>query len=143
MAGKKVAAAPGFPEALAKLLKERKLKVPAGLTSAPPEAYAHQPAAYVQQLAKLSDEALAAQAARVAGYAAKQAARAKDAWDRSPLIVEMKRRKLKVPPRPAKVVGAAFSLKTPLREWTDEQLVEVAKEWARRGSTPSTGAKKS
>jgi len=123
-----------FPQALVKLLKDRKIKVPAGLAAAPPEAYAHQSAAYVQELARLDDESLAERAEHIAGYASRQSERAKAAWDQSPIIVELKRRKLKAPPRPKRVVGAAFSLKTPLREWSDEQLIEAATEWSRRGS---------
>lgn len=122
-----------FPGALAKLLRSRKLKVPKGLAEAPPDAYANQPAAFVETLATLDDDALQKQADKVAGYAARQAERARASWDTSPLIVELRRRKLKEPPRPARVVGAAFSMKKPLREWSDEAILEVAREWSKRG----------
>ncbi len=125
--------ADNFPDALAKLLRSRKLKVPKGLEDAPPEAYANQPAAFVETLAALDDEPLQRQAEKVAGYAARQAERARASWDTSPLILELRRRKLKEPPRPARVVGAAFSMKKPLREWSDEAILEVAREWSKRG----------
>ena len=122
-----------FPAALAALLRSRKIKVPAGLAQAPPEAYANQPASVVEQLADLDDDALAAQAAHVAGYAKRYEARLKKAWDDSPLIKELKRRKLKMPPRPTRVVGAAVTFKKPLREWSDAEVVRAAEEWSRRG----------
>lgn len=124
---------PSFPEELAKLLRRRKLKVPAGLAEAPAVAYASQPASVVEQLDKLDDAALQAQADHIAGYAARQAERAKKAWDTSPLIAEIRRRKLTEPPRPTRVVGAAFSLKKPLGEWSDRELLDVAGEWSERG----------
>ncbi|HVL82048.1 MAG TPA: hypothetical protein VM840_10715 [Actinomycetota bacterium] len=122
-----------FPQALASLLRSRKLKVPPGLESAPPEAYANQPPEVVDQLTKLPDDRLLAQAQHVAGYAKRREARVKASWEGSPLIKEMKRRKLKVPAAPTRVVGAALSYKRPLREWSDAELVEAAKEWSRRG----------
>jgi hypothetical protein len=123
-----------FPQALAKLLRSRKIKVPAGLATAPPEAYARQPASIVEQLSSLDDAALSAQAAKIAGYAKRQAQRAKAEWDRSPLIAELRRRKLKAPPTPKRVVGAVFPLKRPLSEWSDRELTEAAAKWSRAGS---------
>src|SRR5688572_20884617 len=91
-----------FPQALAKLLRQRKLKVPAGLAKAPPHAYGSQDASAVEALSRLPDEALAATAEKVAGYAKRQTARAKQTWDTSPLVAELRRRKLKEPPCPIK-----------------------------------------
>lgn len=129
----KRAAEPSFLDALAALLKSRKLKVPAGLAAAPPAAYASQPASVVEQLANLDDSTLARQAEKIAGYARRQAERAAQAWDGSPLIAELRRRKLEEPLRPAKVVGVAFSLKRPLGEWSDAEIVQAATEWSARG----------
>lgn len=123
-----------FPAALAALLKRRKLRVPPGLVDAPPDAYAREPASLVEQLADLPDDDLLRYADKIAGFAKVQADRAKRAWDTSPLIGELRRRKLKEPPRPVRVVGAAFSLKKPLAEWSDAELVSAAKEWSVRGS---------
>lgn len=122
-----------FPEALAELLRKRRLKVPDGLVEAPPEAYARQPASFASRLADLDDDALALHAEKVASYARRQAERAERAWDTSPLIGEIRRRKLKEPPRPRRVVGAVFSLKKPLREWTDAELLDAARQWSERG----------
>jgi hypothetical protein len=121
-----------FPDALAKLLRKRKLKVPPGLTAAPPQAYANQPASVVEQLEGLDDGALSMQAERIAGYAKRQAERARAAWDNSPLIAELRRRKLTEPPRPTRVVGASASLKKPLAQWTDKELLAAATEWSTR-----------
>jgi hypothetical protein len=127
-------AADTFPEAFAALLRKRKIKVPAGLADAPPAAYADQPASVVEQLASLGDDTLRKQAEKVAGYAGRHAERARRVWDESPLIVEMRRRKLKLPKQPAKVVGAAFSIKKPLREWSDAELRNAAEQWSKRGN---------
>lgn len=124
----------GFPTALAELLRSRRIRVPNGLLDAPPEAYARQDAAFVQELAKLDDDALRAHAERVAGYARRQAERARRSWDTSPLIVELRRRKLKEPPRPQRVVGAAFNLKKPLPEWSDAEVLEAARQWSEQGA---------
>ncbi len=122
-----------FPKALAALLRSRKLRVPSGLEQAPPEAYANQPPELVARLEDLDDESLMRQAAHIAGFERKREARLKAVWDDSPLIKEIKRRKLKPPPRPRRVVGAAISFKRPLREWTDEELLAAAREWSKRG----------
>lgn len=124
-----------FPEALAALLRKRKLKVPPGLKTAPEEAYARQPASFVQQLAGLDDAALLAHAQRVAGYAARQQERAKKAWDTSPLVREIRRRGLKEPKQPRRVVGVSFPIKgRPFTEWKDAELVSAAKEWSKLGA---------
>lgn len=123
-----------FLARLAALLRSRGLKVPAGLTSAPPIAYASQPPEFVETLAALGDDELSAHAERVAGYARRLSERTTAAWETSPLIAEIRRRKLKEPKRPARVVGLAFSLKKPLSDWTDRDLIAAAKEWSRRGS---------
>ena len=122
-----------FPKAFAALLRERGVAVPRGLSSAPPEAYANAAAEVVTQLARLSDAELERYAERVAGYASRQAARAKAAWNSSPLIAEIKRRKLTVPPPPPRVVGASVSLAKPLAEWTNRELLAAAREWSKRG----------
>jgi hypothetical protein len=123
-----------FPAALAALLRSRKLAVPKGLEAAPPAAYANQPVSFVDQLAKHSDAELKLFAEKVAGYATRQSARAKAAWDSSPLIIELRRRKLKEPALPTRVVGVSVSLRTPLKEWTDAQILKAAKEWSKKGS---------
>lgn len=122
-----------FPSALAKLLRSRRLKVPAGLKDAPPEAYAKMPASAVKDLEGLSDDALSERAEKIAGFAERQAQRAKQSWESSPLVAEIRRRKLRAPSAPKRVVGAAFSLKKPLGDWTDEELLEAAREWSSRG----------
>ena len=124
----------GFPSALAALLRSRKIAVPKGLEEAPPEAYADQPASVVEQLAKQPDAQLKAYAEHIAGFAARRLARAKAAWDSSPLIAELRRRKLKEPSPPKRVVGANVSLKTPLKDWTDAQILKAANEWAKKGA---------
>lgn len=121
---------PTFLEALAALLKSRKLKLPTGLKSAPPAAYARQPAEFVAQLAKLDDKALSDRAEHIAGYAKKQQARAKAAWDTSPVIVEIKKRKLKGPERPASMPSGAIVVRKPLADWSNAELLSAAKQWA-------------
>ncbi len=123
-----------FPAALAELLRSRKLAVPKGLESAPPEAYANQSVSFVDQLAKHPDSQLEMFAEKVAGWAPRQLARAKAEWDSSPLIAELRRRKLKEPAPPKRVAGVSVSLRTPFKEWTDAQIVKAAGEWSKRGS---------
>lgn len=125
--------APTFATELAKLLRSRKLRVPRGLTGAPPDAYGRVDASRVAAFADLSDEVLVAQAERVAGWAARQRERAKAEWERSPLVTEIRRRKLKAPPAPTKVVGASVPLRKPLRDWSDAELLRAAKDWSDRG----------
>lgn len=122
-----------FPEAFAKLLRARKIPVPKGLAGAPPEAYASQPASVVDDLAKLPDVELKRFAEQVGGYAARQAERALREWERSPLIAELRRRKLKEPPKPAKVAGVSVSLTKPLAKWTDKELLRAAERWSKLG----------
>jgi hypothetical protein len=122
-----------FPTAFAELLRSRKLAVPKGLADAPPEAYASQPASFVQQLERLPDTELKRFAEKVGGYAQRQADRAAAEWDRSPLIAELRRRKLKEPPRPTRPAGVSASLAKPLAEWTDKELVDAATRWSRIG----------
>jgi len=121
-----------FPRAFAALLRERGIAVPRGLQAAPPEAYGSASADVVSELARLSDPELERYAERVAGFAARQSARAKAAWNSSPLIAEIRRRKLSVPPPPVRVVGASVSLRKPLAEWTNRELLAAAREWAKR-----------
>lgn len=122
-----------FPKAFGALLKSRGLAVPRGLLAAPPEAYARAPGEFVETLAKLGDRDLLAHAEKIATYADRLADRAKASWESSPLIGEIRRRKLKEPPRPDRLVALAFSLKKPLSEWSDRELLQAAKEWSRRG----------
>jgi hypothetical protein len=129
----KPAASP-FIDALADLLRSRNLEIPPGLLEAPPEAYAGQSEAVVQTMARFKDEDLVERAAKVAGWGQRQAERAEQAWESSPLIGELRRRGLAEPPRPTRVVGASFSLKKPLAEWTDDELEEAVTTWARLGS---------
>ena len=128
--------APGgdsFPKAFAALLRSRKIAVPKGLADAPPEAYASQPASIVDELAKLPDAELKRFATQVGGYAGRQADRAKREWERSPLIAELRRRKLKVPPPPTRVTGASVSLAKPLAKWSDKELLRAAERWSKLG----------
>jgi hypothetical protein len=129
----KPAASP-FIAALAELLRSRNLEIPPGLLEAPPEAYAGQTEAVVQTMARLKDEDLQARAGKVAGWGRRQAERAEQAWESSPLIGELRRRGLPEPARPTRVVGASFSLKKPLAEWTDEELKEAVATWVRLAS---------
>lgn len=126
-------AGPTFAEALADLLRSRKLKVPRGLRSAPPDAYGRSDASSIDAFRELPDEALVAQAERVAGYASRQRERAKREWESSALVAEIRRRKLKVPPGPKRVVGASVSLRKPLGEWSDAELLAAARDWSGRG----------
>jgi hypothetical protein len=123
-----------FIDALAELLRSRNIQIPPGLLEAPPEAYAGQSEAVVQTMARLKDEDLVERAGKVAGWGQRQAERAERAWESSPLIGELRRRGLPEPPRPTRVVGASFSLKKPLTEWTDDELQEAVAAWARLGS---------
>jgi hypothetical protein len=107
--------------------------VPAGLEDAPPQAYASQPSSLVEQLADLGDEELRRYAAQIAGYALRQAKRAREAWEASPLIAELRRRKLREPACPVRVVGASVSLTKPLKEWSNGEIVRAADEWSRMG----------
>ncbi len=127
------AAEPTFPEALAKLLRSRKVRVPTGLTEAPPQAYASQPPSYVERLGELGNDELRRYAEQIAGYAPRQAKRAREAWDASPLVAELRRRKLAEPAPPVRVVGASVSLAKPLSEWSDREVVRAADEWSRMG----------
>lgn len=122
-----------FPSALAELLRSRKIRVPAGLTDAPPQAYASQPPSFVDELSRLSNTELKAYAEKIAGYAGRQAQRAREGWESSPLIAELRRRGLEEPVAPVRVVGASVSLAKPLSEWSDEELVRAADEWSRMG----------
>ncbi|HYR63268.1 MAG TPA: hypothetical protein VET24_11650 [Actinomycetota bacterium] len=123
-----------FIDALADLLRSRNIDIPPGLLEAPPEAYAGQSESVVLAMARLKDENLAERAGKVAGWGQRQAERAVHAWESSPLIGELRRRGLAEPARPTRVVGAAFSLKKPLAEWTDEEIEGAAAAWARLGS---------
>lgn len=123
-----------FITALAELLRSRNLEIPPGLLEAPPEAYAGQTEAVVQTMARLRDEDLEERAGKVAGWGRRQAERAERAWESSPLIGELRRRGLPEPARPTRVVGASFSLKKPLAEWTDEELEEAVATWTRLAS---------
>ena len=122
-----------FPEALALLLRARKIAVPKGLIDAPPEAYASQRASFVVQLERLPDSELRRFAEKVAGYARRQEERARVEWERSPLIAELRRRKLAEPPRPVRAAGVSVSLAKPLAEWSDAELIRAADEWSRIG----------
>ncbi len=124
-----------FPKALAALLRSRKMAVPRGLTEAPPEAHASQPASFVDQLARLPDGELKRFAEKVAGFTARQEERARIEWERSPLIAELRRRKLKEPPRPVRAAGVSVSLAKPLAEWSDAEIVRAANDWSRIGRT--------
>ena len=122
-----------FPRALATLLRSRKIRVPTGLKDAPPQAYASQPPSFVDQLAQLPDPDLRAYAEKIATYAKRQADRARQAWEASPLIAELRRRGLDEPEVPSRVVGASVSLAKPLKEWSDREIRRAADEWSRMG----------
>ncbi len=124
--------AESFPEALAELLRSKKIPVPKGLLNAPPQAYAGQPVSFVEQIAKRPVAELKEFADKVATYAARQQARAKSVWDSHPLIVEVRRRKLKEPNMPDRVIGISVSLVKPLKEWTDKELLRAVDEWVKR-----------
>lgn len=122
-----------FPGALASLLRSRKIRVPTGLSAAPPQAYASQPPSFVEHLAQLPDPDLRAYAEKIATYAKRQAERARQAWEASPLIAELRRRGLEEPEVPARVVGASVSLAKPLSEWSNREITNAAAEWSRMG----------
>ncbi len=107
--------------------------MPTGLETAPRQAYASQPPSFVERLADLGNDELQQYAAHIAGYSRRQAKRARDAWDASPLIAELRRRKLAEPAPPVRVVGASVSLTKPLGEWSDGEIVRAANEWSRMG----------
>jgi hypothetical protein len=123
----------GFPAAFAALLKNKKIAVPKGLVDAPPEAYASQDESLVEQLANLSTAQLKQFAEKVAGYAGRQQERARAEWERSPLVAELRRRKLKEPKPPSRPTGASVSLKKPLEKWSDKELLEAANRWSKLG----------
>lgn len=124
---------PSFPQAFAKLLRNRGLSVPKGLKDAPSEAYAGQPAAFVEQLSGLPDNELKRYAEQVGGYVRRQEQRAKREWDTSPLIAELRKRKLKEPLTPTRAVGASVSLAKPLSDWSNAEILRAADEWSRMG----------
>lgn len=132
--GQRDASEGAFTEAFVRLLRSRKIAVPKDLSTAPSEAYAHQPASFVDQLATASDKELKRFAAQVAGYAQRQADRARTEWERSPLIAELRRRKLKEPPPPKRSAGVSVSLAKPLADWSDKELVKAAEHWSKLGS---------
>jgi hypothetical protein len=134
-AGKRISGAAGdsFTSALADLLRSRKIRVPTGLEDAPRHAYASQPASFVDELAGLGNKELRLYAEKIASYAQRQAERARQAWEASPLIAELRRRKLEEPSCPVRVVGASVSLSKPLSDWSDEEIVRAADEWSRMG----------
>ena len=121
-----------FLQALIELLSSRGLDIPPGLAEAPPAAYAGQGAGTVQMMARLKDVDLLERAAKVAGWQGRQEERSVQAWESSPLIREIRRRGLQEPPRPARVASVAFSMKKPLAEWEDAELLGAAAEWAKR-----------
>ena len=122
-----------FPGALAALLRSRRIRVPAGLEEAPRQAYASQPPSFVEQLAGLGNEELRRYAEKIAGYARRQAKRAREDWEASPLIAELRRRRLQEPDCPVRVVGASVSLTKPLSQWSDGEIMRAADEWSRMG----------
>jgi hypothetical protein len=124
---------PSFPQAFAKLLRNRGLSVPKGLKDAPSEAYAGQPADFVEQLSGLSDNELKRYAEQVGGYLRRQEQRAKREWDTSPLIAELRKRKLKEPPPPTRAVGVSVSLAKPLSDWSNAEILRAADDWSRMG----------
>jgi hypothetical protein len=126
--------AAAFPRAFAALLRERGVPVPRGLSTAPVEAYANAAADFVEELSRMGDDDLERYAERVAGFAARQAARARSEWESSPLIRELKRRKLTLPRPPVRVVGASVSLAKPLADWSNAELLAAAREWSNRGA---------
>lgn len=122
-----------FTEALAALLRSRKIRVPSGLLDAPRHAYASQPASFVDELAGLGNKELRLYAEKIASYADRQAERARRAWESSPLIAELRRRRLAEPSCPVRVVGASVSLSKPLSDWSDGEIIRAADEWSRMG----------
>ena len=122
-----------FPAAFARLLRSRGISVPRGLRDAPPEAYAGQPAELVDQLSGLPDTELKRYAERVGGWVRRQEQRAHREWDTSPLIAELRRRKLKEPACPVRVVGVSVSLAKPLADWSNAEILRAAEEWSRMG----------
>ncbi|MEX2394105.1 MAG: hypothetical protein WD826_06470 [Actinomycetota bacterium] len=131
--GQKGEAALDFRVVFAELLKAKKIPVPKELLGAPPEAYASQPASFVEQLERLPKAELVRFAEKVGGYAKRQRERALQAWETSPLIAEIRRRKLKEPSPPLKPTGASVGLTKPLAEWTDKQLLSAAERWSKMG----------
>lgn len=122
-----------FPAALAQLLRKRGLDVPEGLEKAAPVSYANQPRETVKLLENLTDKELEIQATRIATYEDRRVARAVAQWDSSPIIAELRKRGLTEPPSPRRPIGASFSFGKPLPEWTDEEVLQAAREWSRRG----------
>jgi hypothetical protein len=128
------AQAESFPHALADLLRSKKIPVPKGLLEATPQAYAGQPVSFIEQLGRRPAAELKAYAEKIATFAARQDARARSVWDSHPLIVELRRRKLKEPKMPARVIGVAVSMARPLKEWTDKEILRAVDEWVKRSS---------
>jgi hypothetical protein len=105
--------------------------VPKGLLDAPVEAYASQPASVVDQLEGLSDADLRRYAEKVAGYAQRQAERALKEWESSPLIAELRRRRLREPQPPRRPAGVSVSLAKPMKEWSDKEILKAASDWSK------------
>lgn len=138
----KAEVAPGpsaFLHGLAELIRSRGLEVPDGLLEAPPAAYAGQGEGTVTAMSRLRDADLLERAGKVAGWQLRQVERAEQAWERSPLIHELRRRGLAEPERPGKVVGAAFSLKKPLAQWSDDEVLSAVDQWIELARTTTRG----
>ena len=120
-----------FLVAFIALLKKKKVPVPKGLADAPPVAYADQPASFVEQMERLPNTELKRYAERIAGYTSRLAERAKREWDGSPLIVELRRRKLKEPSVPERPAGISVSLAKPLSDWSDREILHAAERWSK------------
>ncbi len=87
----------------------------------------------VEQLSGLSDTELKRYAEQIGGYVRRQEKRARREWDMSPLIAELRKRKLKEPPSPVRVVGASVSLAKPLSDWSNAEILRAAGDWSRMG----------
>lgn len=128
-----------FLQALAELIASRGLEVPDGLLESPPAAYAGQGEGTVIAMSRLRDADLLERAGKVAGWQQRQVERAEQAWERSPLIAELRRRGLAEPQRPSRVVGAAFSLKKPLAQWSDDEVLSAVEQWLELARTAVRG----
>ena len=101
------------------------------MRDAPPEAYASQPASFVEQLEQLPDAELRRYAEKVAGHTERQRERARREWESSPLIAELRRRGLSEPPCPTRPAGVSVSLAKPLKEWSDKEILKTARDWSK------------
>ena len=128
---------PTFPEALAALLRSRKVRVPQAWPTRRHRPTPHSHRRMSSSSASWATRSFAGTPSRSPDTPLGRPNRAREAWEASPLIAELRRRQLKEPDPPVRVVGASVSLAKPLSEWSDREIVRAAGEWSRMGQASS------